>query len=281
MKRRDLLIGSGALAGGSLLPGLRQSALAQAKPSQMVIMTWGGLWGDAMRDGAGNAFEKETGIKIVQDRSGSPADRITKIKVNLADQKFDLVQLHDGLVPLATAQGVLEPLNKELAPAHEPEGRAVPVRAEPLGGDDLFAARHHLQHQAREDAADLLCRPVAAGVQGPDRAARHQPLDRPLHHPDRRDRRRQAADRRRGRLRDAEEDGCPAADLGEGHRQHHERAARRGRGDRPSLQVADLHREGLEGAGRVGLSRRRARSSTAPAPASPRARRTSNSRKRS
>jgi putative spermidine/putrescine transport system substrate-binding protein len=78
MKRRDLLIGSGALAGGSLLPDLRQSALAQAKPSQMVIMTWGGLWGDAMRDGAGNAFEKETGIKIVQDRSGSPADRITK-----------------------------------------------------------------------------------------------------------------------------------------------------------------------------------------------------------
>ena len=112
MKRRDLLIGSGALAGGSLLPDLRQRALAQAKPSQMVIMTWGGLWGDAMRDGAGNAFEKETGIKIVQDRSGSPADRITKIKVNLADQKFDLVQLHDGLVPLATTQGVLEPLNR-------------------------------------------------------------------------------------------------------------------------------------------------------------------------
>ena len=112
MKRRDLLIGSGALAGGSLLPATRRGALAQAKPSQMVIMTWGGLWGDAMRDGAGNAFEKETGIKIVQDRSGSPADRITKIKVNLADQKFDLVQLHDGLVPLATAKGVLEPLNR-------------------------------------------------------------------------------------------------------------------------------------------------------------------------
>ena len=113
MKRRDLLIGSGALMGGSLLPGLRHAAFAQAKPSQMVLMTWGGLWGDAMRDGAGNAFEKETGIKIVQDRSGSPADRITKIKVNIADQKFDLVQLHDGLVPLAVAQGVLEPLNKD------------------------------------------------------------------------------------------------------------------------------------------------------------------------
>ena len=113
MKRRDMLIGSGALLGAPLLPGLRRSALAQAKPSQMVLMTWGGLWGDAMRDGAGNEFEKQTGIKIIQDRSGSPADRITKIKVNLNDQKFDLVQLHDGLVPLAVTQGALEPLNKE------------------------------------------------------------------------------------------------------------------------------------------------------------------------
>ena len=113
MKRRDLLIGSGALAGGALLPETRRGALAQAKPSQMVIMTWGGLWGDAMRDGAGNAFEKETGIKIVQDRSGSPADRITKIKVNLNDQKFDIVQLHDGLVPLAVSQGALERLNRD------------------------------------------------------------------------------------------------------------------------------------------------------------------------
>src|ERR671910_20950 len=89
MKRRDLLIGPGALAAGTLLPGLRHRAFAQGKPSQMVLMTWGGLWGDAMRDGAGNAFEKETGIKLLQDRCVSPADRITKIKVNIADQKFD------------------------------------------------------------------------------------------------------------------------------------------------------------------------------------------------
>ncbi|MGE0753295.1 MAG: PotD/PotF family extracellular solute-binding protein [Variibacter sp.] len=116
MKRRDVLIGSGALVGASmgasLVPHLRRAAFAAEKPSQMVLMTWGGLWGDAMRDGAGNEFEKQTGIKIVQDRSGSPADRITKIKININDQKFDLVQLHDGLVPLAVAQGALEPLNK-------------------------------------------------------------------------------------------------------------------------------------------------------------------------
>lgn len=113
MKRRDMLIGSAALAGAPLVPGFFPRAFAQGKPSQIVLMTWGGLWGDAMRDGAGNEFEKQTGIKVVQDRSGSPADRITKIKVNLNDQKFDLVQLHDGLVPLAVSQGALEPLNKD------------------------------------------------------------------------------------------------------------------------------------------------------------------------
>ena len=113
MKRRDLLIGSSALMGGSLLLGASRRGFAQVRPAHLVLMTWGGLWGDAMRDGAGNEFEKQTGIKIIQDRSGSPADRITKIKVNLNDQKFDLVQLHDGLVPLAVAQGALEPLNKD------------------------------------------------------------------------------------------------------------------------------------------------------------------------
>ena len=113
MKRRDLLIGSGALVGGSLLPGV-QAPFAQGKPSQMVLMTWGGLWGDAMRDGAGNQFEAQTGIKIVQDRSGSPADRITKIKVNINDQKFDLVQLHDGLVRSRSRRACSSPSTRPL-----------------------------------------------------------------------------------------------------------------------------------------------------------------------
>jgi putative spermidine/putrescine transport system substrate-binding protein len=113
MKRRELLIGSGALVGATAMPWVGRGARAQQKPSQMVLMTWGGLWGDAMRDGADAAFEKATGVKIIQDRSGSPADRITKIKLSLNDQKFDVVQLHDGLVPLAVAQGALEPLNRD------------------------------------------------------------------------------------------------------------------------------------------------------------------------
>src|SRR3954451_3519586 len=59
MKRRDLLIGSSVLAGGSRIPATRRGALAQARPTQMVIMTLGFLWGVSVRDGDGNAFEKD------------------------------------------------------------------------------------------------------------------------------------------------------------------------------------------------------------------------------
>jgi spermidine/putrescine-binding protein len=113
MKRRQLLKLAGAGAVGSAFGTLPSLAPAQTKPDQVVVMTWGGLWGDAMRDNVDAAFQKSTGIKVVQDRSSSPVERITKLKVSLNDQKVDLVQIHDGLVPLAIKQGVVEKLNKD------------------------------------------------------------------------------------------------------------------------------------------------------------------------
>lgn len=113
MKRRQLLKLAGAGAVGSAFGTLPSLASAQTKTDQLVVMTWGGLWGDAMRDNVDAAFQKSTGIKVVQDRSSSPVERITKLKVSLNDQKVDLVQIHDGLVPLAIKQGVVEKLNKD------------------------------------------------------------------------------------------------------------------------------------------------------------------------
>ena len=111
MNRRHFLEIAGAGAAATAFGTL--PAAAQTKPESIVVMTWGGLWGDAMRDNVDAAFQKATGIKVVQDRSSSPVERITKLKVSLNDQKVDLVQLHDGLVPLAIKQGVVEKLNKE------------------------------------------------------------------------------------------------------------------------------------------------------------------------
>jgi putative spermidine/putrescine transport system substrate-binding protein len=112
MDRRKFLIDAGLATATAALAPFGSRAFAQAKPSQMVLMTWGGLWGDTMRDSADAQFEKSTGVKIIQDRGSSPAERITKIKINLNDQKFDIIQIHDGLVPVAMNQGVLEPINR-------------------------------------------------------------------------------------------------------------------------------------------------------------------------
>jgi putative spermidine/putrescine transport system substrate-binding protein len=111
MRRRDLLAGAGATLGLAPLARIG-AAQAPAKPANIVIMTLGGLYGDSVRDGVDAIFEKETGVKVVQDRGSSPVERVTKLKVNVAEQPFDCVMLHDGLWPLAVRQGVVETIDK-------------------------------------------------------------------------------------------------------------------------------------------------------------------------
>jgi putative spermidine/putrescine transport system substrate-binding protein len=110
MRRRDFLAATGAVVAASPLARIAP-ARAQAKPEQLVVMTWGGLWGDSLRDGVDAVFEKATGVKIVQDRGSSPVERITKVKVNAADQIYDIIQLTDGVVPLAVKQGAYEKID--------------------------------------------------------------------------------------------------------------------------------------------------------------------------
>jgi putative spermidine/putrescine transport system substrate-binding protein len=112
MRRRQVLKATGAVLAAPLVAQLARPLDALAKTDQLVIMTWGGLWGDAMRDNVDAAYQKATGIKVVQDRSSSPVERITKLKVSLGNQTVDLVQLADGLVPLAVKQGVVEKINR-------------------------------------------------------------------------------------------------------------------------------------------------------------------------
>jgi len=112
MRRRQILKASGALLAAPVLAQLARPFDALAKTDQVVIMTWGGLWGDAMRDNVDTAYQKATGIKVLQDLSASPVERITKLKVSLDNQTVDLFQLADGLVPLAVKQGVAEKLNR-------------------------------------------------------------------------------------------------------------------------------------------------------------------------
>jgi len=112
MKRRRFLASAAAAAAASAV-GPVLPAAAQSKPSQIVYMTWGGQWGNSLKGSMDAAFEKETGVKLVQDNSGDPVGRIAKLKVNLNDQPYDLVALHDGNFALAVKQGVLEKIDRQ------------------------------------------------------------------------------------------------------------------------------------------------------------------------
>ncbi len=109
MRRRDFLAATGAAVAASPFAGFVPARAQTAK--QIVVMTWGGLWGDSLRDGVDAVFEKQTGVKVVQERASSPVERITKVKVNADNQIYDVVQLTDGVVPLAVKQGAYEKID--------------------------------------------------------------------------------------------------------------------------------------------------------------------------
>ena len=112
MHRRQWLKAGAAALSAPVLGSVLRPFDALAKTDQIVVMTWGGRWGDAMRDNVDAAYEKATGIKVVQERTGTPLERITKIKVSLPNPSADLFQVADGLVPLAIKQGVAEKLDR-------------------------------------------------------------------------------------------------------------------------------------------------------------------------
>ena len=114
MKRRGFLKIGGALPALTIGPlaSLRATgAYAQAKPSSVTVLTWGGLWGDQLKKTVGDRLTAQTGVPVVEDRGSTPDQRITKLKVGIAHQTYDIIQLHDGLFPLAVSQGVLQKID--------------------------------------------------------------------------------------------------------------------------------------------------------------------------
>ena len=72
MRRRQWLKAGGATLAAPLLTSVLRPLDALAQTKQIVVMTWGGQWGDAMRDNVDAAFEKATGIKVVQGSRRQP-----------------------------------------------------------------------------------------------------------------------------------------------------------------------------------------------------------------
>jgi putative spermidine/putrescine transport system substrate-binding protein len=123
MYRRDFLKASALGAVG--MTALGRSLTAEAAQS-MAELTWGGLWGNGMAQYIDTPFAAKTGYTITQDRGPTPVERVTKLKIDLQNQPYDLIQIHDGVVPLAESQGVLETL--DLASPNLPMLKQIPER---------------------------------------------------------------------------------------------------------------------------------------------------------
>jgi spermidine/putrescine-binding protein len=109
VERREFIKLSAMAAMG--LSGVAAPIFAGAKSKSLAMMTWGGEWGNGMAKYIDAPFEQKTGYVVTQDRGASPVERVTKLKINLSNQTYDLVQIHDGVVPIAESQGVLAPLD--------------------------------------------------------------------------------------------------------------------------------------------------------------------------
>lgn len=111
MRRREFLTGSLAAASASVVAG-SLPASAQAKPEKIVVMTWGGFNAEAVEKGINKPYVDRYGVKVVLDTGSSPVERITKLKLSLDNQVYDVLNIGDGLFPLAIKQGVLETFDR-------------------------------------------------------------------------------------------------------------------------------------------------------------------------
>ena len=66
LTRRRLMAGAAALTGAAAMPGLLR-AQEPAKPTEIIVRAWGGVWVDSLRRGVSEPFTEATGIAVRHD----------------------------------------------------------------------------------------------------------------------------------------------------------------------------------------------------------------------
>ncbi len=109
MTRRGLI---GAAAAATLLP-----RFAAAEDPQVVVGTWGGDYGDLLREHVDDGIMKPMGIQALQDISG-PVPRRTKLIAERQNRRgsMDVVCLADFDMYAAAQQNALEPITEQNVP---------------------------------------------------------------------------------------------------------------------------------------------------------------------
>ncbi|PRD40788.1 ABC transporter substrate-binding protein [Phyllobacterium phragmitis] len=107
--RRDFI---GVAAATTLLP-----RVSYAQSSQVIVGTWGGDYGDLLREGVDQAIMVPQGIEVLQDVSG-PVPRRTKLMAERQNRRgsMDVACLADFDMFTATELGALEELDEQNVP---------------------------------------------------------------------------------------------------------------------------------------------------------------------
>ena len=163
LTRRGLIGGAAAAA---LLP-----ASAHAQASQLVVGTWGGDYGDLLREGVDGAIMKPLGIEVLQDIS-SPVPRRTKLLAERQSRRgsMDVACLADFDMFAATQLSALE----EVSEANTPRlanGAALPEEIE-FDSANLFGSYDRLQHRPGDHATQIAPRSLGSEISRQGRSLR-------------------------------------------------------------------------------------------------------------
>ncbi|TPN81130.1 extracellular solute-binding protein [Mesorhizobium sp. CU2] len=107
-RRKVLQFSAGAVA--LSLPGLSMPALAQSKPTELLVTVGGGDWGVFIRKAFFDDYTKQTGIKI----NPQPFKGLAELKAMVEAKawgQFDLLLMAAGDAAMAEAQGLAEPID--------------------------------------------------------------------------------------------------------------------------------------------------------------------------
>src|SRR5690349_17064121 len=105
MRRRGFLAGVGAVAAGPFF----HVRPAQADAGQLVVVSWGGDYDDALRELVGQPFEKATGIKVKFDTP--PENAKVKAMVEAKNVAWDVLLTDIPAVLSLAKDNLLEPMD--------------------------------------------------------------------------------------------------------------------------------------------------------------------------
>src|SRR4051812_25942048 len=105
--RRSLLGGAAALGAVAAAP---RASWGEGKPASLVYSTYGGDYGQWLKDAFEDPFTAKTGIKLAHDIGENP-QRFAKLRTFRDKPRFQLIVLQDRYLYEASRDGLLEELD--------------------------------------------------------------------------------------------------------------------------------------------------------------------------